>query len=222
MWHAENWDPEKLMGLYKAAGAKYFMALGQHHDNFDCWDSKYQPWNSVAVGPKKDIVGVWAKAARAAGMRFGVSSHGSRTWSWIEPSQGADTTGPLAGVPYDGHLTKADGKGQWWEGLDPQDLYAQNHRPMGLEWDWDNKGHGDLPSPAYCTKFYNRIIDLLDKYQPDLLYFDDDILPLYQVDPTVGLRIAAHHYNTSTQAAGRRHGGGAERQRPQRRPAAAA
>ncbi len=49
------------MGLYKAAGAKYFMALAQHHDNFDCWDSKYQPWNSVAIGPKKDLVGTWAK-----------------------------------------------------------------------------------------------------------------------------------------------------------------
>ena len=55
------------MGLYKAAGAKYFMALAQHHDNLDCWDSKHQPWNSVAIGPKKDIVGTWAKAARAAG-----------------------------------------------------------------------------------------------------------------------------------------------------------
>ena len=61
-------------------------------------------------------------------------------------AQGADTTGPLAGVPYDGHLTKEDGKGQWWEGLDPQDLYAQNHAPMGLEWDWDNNGKGTCPA----------------------------------------------------------------------------
>ena len=77
IWHAENWDPEKLMDLYQKAGAKYFMALAQHHDNFDCWDSKYQPWNSVALGPKKDIVGTWAEVARQRGMRFGVSSHGS-------------------------------------------------------------------------------------------------------------------------------------------------
>ena len=57
LWHAENWDPDKLMALYKQAGAKYFVALANHHDNFDCFDSKYQPWNSVRVGPKKDIVG---------------------------------------------------------------------------------------------------------------------------------------------------------------------
>ncbi len=202
LWHAERWDPEKLMGLYKAAGAKYFVALAQHHDNFDCWDSKYQPWNSVALGPKKDIVGTWAGAARRAGLRFGVTSHGSRAWSWYEVAQGADRSGSRAGVPYDGHLTKADGKGTWWEGLDPQDLYAQDHKPMGLEWDWNNNGRGDLPSKAYCEKFYNRTVDLIDKHHPDLLYFDDDILPLYQVSD-VGLRIAAHHYNASL----KNHGG---------------
>ena len=146
--------------MYKAAGAKYFVALAQHHDNFDCFDSKYQPWNSVAIGPKKDIVGLWAQASRKAGLRFSGSSHGSHAWNWYEPAQGADTKGPLMGVPYDSRLTKADGKGKWWDGLDPQDLYCQNHKPMGLEWDWDNKGVGDLPSKAYCEKFFNRTIDL--------------------------------------------------------------
>ena len=189
LWHAEHWDPEKLMGLYKRAGAKYFVALANHHDNFDCYDSKYQPWNSVKIGPKKDIVGTWAKAARDAGLRFGVTVHAARAWSWFEPAQGADKDGPLAGVPYDGKLTKADGKGTWWEGLDPQDLYAQDHAP------------GQKPDAAYCTKFYNRTVDLINKYQPDLLYFDDDYtntgLPLYDADPTVGLRIAAHYYNSN-------------------------
>lgn len=205
VWHAEHWDPAELMGLYKAAGARYFVALAQHHDNFDCFDSTYQPWNSVRIGPKKDIVGLWAKAARRAGMRFGVTSHGAHAWSWYEVAQGADRTGPLAGVPYDGKLTKADGKGQWWEGLDPQDLYAQNHAPGkgGLVWDWDPKKGSSTPDKAYCDKFYNRTLDLIDKYQPDLLYFDDSILPLYEVDPNIGLRIAARHYNASA----RRHGG---------------
>lgn len=206
-WHAENWDPEGLMTLYKAAGAKYFVALAQHHDNLDCFDSKHQPWNSVALGPKKDIVGIWAKAARAAGLRFGVSSHGSHTWNWFEVAQGADKDGPLRGVPYDGKLTKADGKETWWDGMDPQALYAQDHKPQtpvgSLEWEWENKGHGELPDKAYCEKFYNRTIDLLDSYHPDFIYFDDTVLPLYEVNPSVGLRIAAHLYNTS-QA---RHGG---------------
>ena len=60
-WKAERWDPEKLIQLYKRAGAKYFVAMANHHDNFDNWDSKYQPWNTVNVGPKKDLIGIWAK-----------------------------------------------------------------------------------------------------------------------------------------------------------------
>ena len=201
-WKAESWDPQHLIGLYKAAGAKYFMCLANHHDNFDNYDSTYQPWNSVVLGPKKDLVGGWEKAARAAGLRFAVSVHAAHAWSFYEPSQGADTKGPLAGVPYDGNLTKADGKGQWWEGLDPQELYAQNHRSMGLEWDWNNNGHGDLPSQAYADKLYKRTIELIDKYHPDQVYFDDTVLPLYPITD-VGLRIAAHFYNTNMQ----RHGG---------------
>ena len=46
LWKAEKWEPEKLIALYKRAGAKYFVALANHHDNFDCYDSKYQPWNT--------------------------------------------------------------------------------------------------------------------------------------------------------------------------------
>jgi alpha-L-fucosidase len=186
LWLAEHWNPDKLMTLYKRAGAKYFVALANHHDNFDCYDSKYQPWNSVNLGPHKDIVGIWAAAARKNGLRFGVTVHAARAWTWFEVTQGCDTNGPLAGVPYDGRLTKAQGKGTWWEGYDPQDLYAQNH-PIGA-----------APDAAYIEKFFNRTIDLVDKYRPDLLYFDDAVLPLKKVSDA-GLRIAAHYYNASRQ-----------------------
>src|SRR5581483_10919192 len=109
------------------------------------------------VGPKKDLIAGWAKAARSQGLRFGVSVHAAHAWSWYEPAQGADKTGPLAGVPYDGKLTKADGVGKWWEGLDPQELYCQNHIPspnfmddhsIHGRWNW---GNGVTPpDQAYC------------------------------------------------------------------------
>jgi alpha-L-fucosidase len=204
-WKAENWDPEKLVALYKRAGARYFFALANHHDNLDLWDSRYQPWNSVRVGPQKDLIAGWAKAARANGLKFGVSVHAAHAWSWYEPSQGADKKGPLAGVPYDGKLTAADGKGTWWEGLDPQDLYEQRHAPapdfddpgkIHGRWDW---GNGITPpNQAYCEKFYNRTIDLINRYQPDLIYFDDTALPLWPVSDA-GLKIAAHFYNRNNQ-----------------------
>ena len=192
-WKAEKWDPKHLISLYKRAGAKYFAAMANHHDNFDMFDSKYQPWNSVAIGPKKDIVGGWAKAVRAAGLRFAVSSHGDRAWSWYQDAQRADTSGPLAGVRYDGLMTKADGKGKWWKGLDPQDLYAQYHT-LG-RYNWPQNGNPPLDK-AYCEKFFNRTIDLINKYHPDLLYFDDTVLPIYPASD-IGLRIAAYFYNNN-------------------------
>ena len=199
-WKAEEWRPDELVALYKQAGAQYFMALANHHDNFDNWNSTHQPWNSVRVGPKKDLIGGWARAARRAGMRFGVSVHAAHAWSWYEVAQGADTNGPLAGVPYDGKLTRAQGKGQWWEGLDPQDLYEQRHVPgKKLVWDWNAAQGSSVPDRAYCDKFYARTIELIDRYDPDLVYFDDTVLPLHPISD-VGLRIAAHFYNKSLRA----------------------
>ena len=203
LWKADKWEPERLIALYKRAGAKYFVALANHHDNFDCFNSKYQPWNSVNIGPKQDIVGGWAKAARGAGLRFGVTVHASHAWNWFEVAQGADTDGPMKGVPYDGNLTKADGKGQWWEGFDPQDLYAQGHKPgKNFVWDWNVQKGSSVPDAAYCLKFFNRVKDLVDSYHPDLLYFDDTVLPL-GCNPEIGLGIAAHYYNSSVKLHGK-------------------
>ena len=180
-WKADKWDPAALMKRFKAAGAKFFVGMANHHDNFDNFDSKFQSWNSVNMGPKKDIIGAWAKVVREEGLRLGVSIHGARAWNWYEAAQGSDATGPLAGVPYDGKLTKADGKGLWWEGYDPQDLYEQNHAV------------GAQPSAAYVAKFVNRTKDLMDKYHPDLVFFDDTKLPL----GNAGLDIASYYYNTN-------------------------
>ncbi len=198
-WKADKWEPEKLIALYKRAGAKFFASMAHHHDNFDNFDSTYQPWNSVHVGPKKDIVGGWMKAARDAGLRFAISSHGDRAWSWYQAAQGSDTTGPLAGVPYDGIMTKAQGKGLWWEGLDPQDLYAQCHK-VGT-YNWQQVGNPPI-AKAFSEKYFNRIIDLIDKYQPDILYFDDSVMPIYPTTD-VGPRIAAYLYNTNLKRNGK-------------------
>ena len=83
LWKAERWEPDELMRLYKAAGARYFVALANHHDNFDTFDSKHHAWNAVNVGPRKDLVGGWAKAARNQGLRFGVSNHSAHAWHWL-------------------------------------------------------------------------------------------------------------------------------------------
>jgi alpha-L-fucosidase len=213
LWKADQWEPEKLMELYKRAGAKYFVTLANHHDNFDAYDSKYHAWNSVNVGPKKDIVGTWAKAARKNGLRFGVSNHSAHAWHWFQTAYGYDGEGPLMGVRYDAAvLTKADGKGKWWEGLDPQELYTGPNIviPDGITGlkavnDWHEKNDRswteEPPSmnPGFTEKWFLRCQDLVDKYKPDLVYFDNTELPLGQA----GLDVTAHYYNAGL----RWHGG---------------
>ena len=206
LFKAEHWDPDKLVERYKRCGAKYFFVLGNHHDNFDLWDSRYQPWNSVNIGPHRDILDGWARAARKHGLPLGISFHADHAWTWYETAQRYDQHGPKAGVYYDGRLTAADGKGKWWEGLDPQQLYVQQH-PMSErswwsgvtapQWDWT---HGaSLPSQAFVTNFYNRTLDAINRYEPDLVYFDVTVLPFYDFSDA-GLRIATHLYNKNPRA----------------------
>lgn len=212
LWHAEKWDPNALMDLYVKAGAKYFVSLANHHDNFDNYDSTHHEWNSVHIGPKKDIVGTWAKLARASGLRFGVTNHSGHSWHWFQTAYGYDPEGPMAGIPYDGFLTAAEGKGKWWDGLDPQHLYNGPIMPMpkGIttikeanvfhaandrKWDEAPPPH----NPEFVERWFLRCQELIDKYQPDLLYFDNTELPLGQA----GLDIAAHYYNTNM----KNHGG---------------
>ena len=86
--------------LYKKAGAKYFVSMGVHHDNFDMWNSQYQPrWNAAASGPKKDIVGIWKQAARKRGLRFGVSEHLSNSIDWYALADGSDYDRTHGGTP---------------------------------------------------------------------------------------------------------------------------
>lgn len=204
-WKAENWNPDQLVALYKRAGAQYFFAMGNHHDNLDMWDSQYQPWNSVDVGPKKNIIQGWADAAKKQDLPFGISIHAAHAYTWYEGAQGADKSGDKAGVPYDGTLTKADGAGTWWEGLDPQDLYAQNHphsegwgQSGGIHGQWNWQNGAALPDQYYSNQFYNRTMDVIKKYHPDLIYFDDTALPLWPVSDA-GLKIVSNYYNLNMQ-----------------------
>ena len=178
LWKAEKWDPDRLMTLYTKAGARYFVSMGVHHDNFDLWNSTHHRWNAVKMGPRRDIVGEWQKAAQRQGLRFGVSEHLGASFTWFQSSHGADKEGPMKGVSYDG----ADPK--------YQDLYHQPAQPGDEGWYSSN--------PAWHREWFSRIKDLVDQYHPDLLYTDGG-LPF----DAVGRSLVAHPYTSDAM----RHGG---------------
>ncbi|KQU55917.1 alpha-L-fucosidase [Sphingomonas sp. Leaf339] len=205
-WKAEAWDPARLMDLYKRAGARYFMALANHHDNCDTYASSHHAWNTTRVGPKKDIIGTWASLARERGLRFGVSNHSAHAWHWNQPAYGYDPEGARVGQRYDAYrLTAAQGRGKWWQGLDPQQLYTGRQMPMpdGIrtiaeanEWHegTDRLWSEGVPADAgFAKNWFLRCQELIDKYRPDMIYFDNFDLPLEQY----GLDITAYYYNQS-------------------------
>ena len=174
LWKAEKWEPEKLIELYKKAGAKYFVSMGTHHDNFFLWDSKLHSWNAVKVGPHRDVVGEWQAAAKKNGLPFGVSEHLGASFSWFQDSHKSDKTGPLAGVPYDGANSNN------WE------LY---HFPAAP----DDKSSWYTKDPRWQQQWYNEVKELVDTYQPDLLYSDGPVV----FGNEVGLSQIANLYNLS-------------------------
>jgi alpha-L-fucosidase len=185
-WTLLNWDPDALIARYKKAGARLFIALANHHDGFDAWDSKHQPWNSTAIGPHRDVVGDWAAAARKQGLRFGVTVHQARNWWWFQTSHGTDKAGPMAGVPYDAEHSEQESKDQWWQGLDLHRIYGVKHP------------YEALPDVSFVKDFYDRTRDLVDQHDPDLLYFDNDLLPL----GWGGINIGAYFYNHNLKTRG--------------------
>lgn len=169
MWKATRFNADSLAAFYKEVGAKFIGVMAVHHDNFDLYDSSYQPWNSVNMGPKLDIVKAWQKACEKVGVHFAVTSHLSNYCheNMFYQGSNADTQGAYKGVPYDYMNPIYDG------------LYGKRtpNRIMRLQ-------------PEFAQNWYQRTKELIDKYEPDLLYFDGP-LP----EGIYGQQLAAHFYN---------------------------
>ena len=166
----EKFDAAAWAALFKKSGAKFVVPTAQHHENFAMWDSKVTPFNAKAMGPHRDLIGELAAAVRQEGLKFGVSNHGIENFQFINPP--ADLA--------------ADLKAKQADLYDPKwaDFYNVADR-----------------SDAACEKFlvnwYERNVELIDKYQPDMLWFDNGVDQRY-LDP-LKLRVAAYYYNRAAQ-----------------------
>ena len=166
MFKAEHFDADAWATLFQKAGARYVMPGAQHHENFAMWDSKVTPFNSMQMGPKRDIIGELAVAVRKHGMKLGVANHGIENFEFINP--------PLELA----EKMKAE----------KVDLYDPK---------WaDFYNYADRSTAAmkrFLVNWYERDVELIDKYQPDLIYFDNGVDQRH-IDP-LKLEIAAYYYN---------------------------
>jgi alpha-L-fucosidase len=188
-WKAERFDPDRLMDLYVRAGARYFVAQAAHHDHFLNYASRLHRWNSVQMGPRRDIAGSWRDAARQRGLRFGLTEHLGATFSWWGVNKGSDRSGPYAGVPYDG--------------IDPayEDFYLPNAEHAPAEADAGPPRPWYTPNRWWHERWSALVTEMIDLYQPDLLYSDGP-LPFGEHGCEAGLAVVARLYNTSAAAHG--------------------
>ena len=165
-WRAEKFDPERLMELYVKCGAKYFVAQAMHHDNFFNYPSEVNPFNSMNVGPHKDILGMWKNAAQKYNIPFGVSEHLAASYTFLSVSMDCDTYGKYAGITYAGC------------GSNLMDFYKEDKEKGILD---IAKIEAISPKQWYTTNkhfqeyWLHSMKELIDKYEPELIYSDGTI-----------------------------------------------
>lgn len=166
LFTAEKFDAKAWAHLFKESGARFVIPTAQHHDNFALWDSNVTPFNAKHMGPKRDLIGELCAAVRAEGLKFGVSNHGIENFQFINP-------------PPD---LAADLKAKRADLYDPAwaDFYNVADR-------------SDEACRKFLVNWYERNVELMEKYQPDMLWFDNGVDMRY-LDP-LKLRVAAEYYN---------------------------
>jgi len=170
MFHAEKFDADAWADLFKASGARLVMPTAQHHDNFAMWDSKLTPYNAKAMGPKRDLIGELEVAVHKKQMKFGLSNHGIENFTFINPTPKLEAE--LAAM-------KSDLYDPAWSRF-----YSVADR-------------SDTAMTRFLGDWVDRNVELIDKYRPDFLWFDNGA-NLRVLDP-LKLRVAAHYYNRAKQ-----------------------
>jgi len=172
-FRAPQFDATAWAQLFAAAGARFVVPVAEHHDGFAMYETALNPWNAVAMGPKRDIIGELAAAIRAHGMVFGVSSHRAEHWFFFNRGRlfDSDVNDPANDALYGP---------------------AQPEPP-----DWAVRDSPEQPDDAFLQDWLARCIELVDRYQPQLFWFDWWIL--HERFKPYSQRFAAHYYNRAVE-----------------------
>jgi alpha-L-fucosidase len=167
MFTAEHFDPDEWAGLFESAGAKFAGPVAQHHDGFSMWDSKINPNNAKAEGPKRDITGELLASLRKRNLKTITTFHHSFTGQRQRDGQ-PEGERTLSYYPYD------------------KNLFTSSDDPKL------RKLYGNMPQAEFNEYWLSLVQEVVDKYEPDMIWFDSwlDVIP-----ENYRQRMAAHHFN---------------------------
>ncbi len=174
MLTADKFDAAAWAALFKEAGAQYVVPVAEHHDGFAMYDCSFSPWTAVKMGPKRDVIGEIAAAVRREGLVFGVSSHRAEHWWFFNGGKTFDSD-VQSGSDDSLYAPAMPGPASW------------------LEEEWESRDWQPRPNAKFLEDWLSRTRELVDKYQPQLIYFDWWIRQTV-FEPYLQ-RFAAHYYN---------------------------
>jgi len=169
MFHAEKFNADEWAELFKKAGAKFAGVVAEHHDGWSNWNSKINPWNSMAMGPHRDIVGELEKAIHGRGMKLVTSFHKDRN-----------------------QQINKNNKDKW---LDDISYFPYNpDMPTSSEDPKLAQMYGNIPAEKFYQNWYGELKELIDNYSPDLIYFDSK---MSKIPEKTKQEFVAYYFNHS-------------------------
>jgi len=173
MFKGERFDADAWAELFRKTGARYVVPVAEHHDGFAMYDSSFTRWNAVRMGPRRDVIGELAEAIRRHGLVFGLSYHRLENWWFFDQ-----------GKSFDSDVQDPDNAGLYGP--------AMPGPTPGTE-EWKLRDWSPAPDAAFLDEWLVRGLELVDKYEPQIFYFDWWIQQLV-VEPYLK-RFAAQYYN---------------------------
>jgi alpha-L-fucosidase len=162
MFKAEKFNADEWAELFRDAGARYVIPVAEHHDGFSMYDSELNEWNSVRMGPEKDIVGLLKTAVEKNGMVFGLSTHRAEN-AWFYnggmtfPSDVQDMTISLYGRRCDKESYTDDFAREW---LAHTYELINKYEPNLIWFDWTVNNPVLMPYfNRFMAYYYNNALD---------------------------------------------------------------
>jgi len=170
MFKAEKFDPDQWADLFVKAGARFAGPVAEHADGFAMWDSDLTKWDAMDMGPKRDIVGELEKAIRKKGLKFIATLHHQWLYAWYPTlDKDADASDPAYADLY-GPTAPVEAFGMAGRKID------------------------SMPAEAFSQRWFSRAKEVVDKYKPDMVWFDNK---LNIIDEKYLTQFLAHYYNSA-------------------------